>query len=590
MRERLTHWGRGVLAGLFLAAFDLALCLYRTPADLSTDDVFRAGLVALIAGPIAGLLAALILMPLAVRRPLSRSPASRRIVAVLLIIGSVTTVYVDATLYVNLYAWAHWVLGAVALATMTLGFLSFRFGSWTRWFALGGLVIFLTSPWLGPHAFGPGQVVRRAVVQETTLIGRIAKAWPGPDPQQSKTACRWPNPSIPPASGTERPSILLITVDAWRADLADEYLSKAMPKFAQRVRHGVHFKRAYAAATRTNESIYSLLTGRWPHRLDFVTAGVDSRDQFRQVDDTFSVKQSHQLPLRDQTSTLAGMLGAHGYQTAAMVPYVFFLRGAGITRGFKHIDDRAYQEANRSNRGVTSRILTDQAMAWVSQTNSPWLLWIHYLDPHTPYDPYGGVPSGAPMFERYVSELRRVDDQLHRLFSHLEAEKQLADTMVIVAADHGEEFRDHGGLFHGTTVYEEQARVPLFVMGPGITRQTIEEPVSLVDVVPTIVDWVGASGTQPMDGRSLAGALNGEGTPMKTPRPLLIQSTREGKRLGLVMGRYKYIYDPGNQLEEVYDLKLDPNEKKNRVDTLPTVRDTGRCLLKASGVSVSPSR
>jgi hypothetical protein len=91
-----------------------------------------------------------------------------------------------------------------------------------------------------------------------------------------------------------------------------------------------------------------------------------------------------------------------------------------------------------------------------------------------------------------------------------------------------------------------------------------------------------------MDGQTQVGPLRGSSGASSNTRPLLVRSTWKGKRLGLVMGRHKYIYDVGNQVEEVYDLKLDPGEKKNRVDDLTEIRDQGRCLLRASGASLSP--
>ena len=162
-------------------------------------------------------------------------------------------------------------------------------------------------------------------------------------------------------------SVLVLTIDAWRADLAEHHLDHVMPNLSRRAKTGAYFKRAYAASTRTHESIYSLMTGQWPHRLTFTPAGVDKNDRFREIDDSYSIKQIQLLPLHDTSATLAQTLSQAGYKTAAIIPYVFFLRDAGITRGFEHIDDRAYLEANKKARGVTSPILTDQTIQWITR-------------------------------------------------------------------------------------------------------------------------------------------------------------------------------------------------------------------------------
>src|SRR5690606_7471572 len=102
------------------------------------------------------------------------------------------------------------------------------------------------------------------------------------------------------------------------------------------------------------------------------------------------------------------------------------------------------------------------------------------------HEPYRETRFGTTDMDRYDSEIRKVDDHLGRLVREARARLQ-RDVIVVISADHGEEFRDHGGLYHGSTLYEEQVRVPLIVSAPDLAPRRVRAPVELVDVAPTLL-------------------------------------------------------------------------------------------------------
>ena len=160
------------------------------------------------------------------------------------------------------------------------------------------------------------------LMEQTTLTGE-QQDFVDASQRDVSEDCEWPSPTRPKISFLPTgASVLVLTIDAWRADLAEHHLDHVMPNLARRAQTGAYFKRAYAASTRTHESIYSLMTGQWPHRLTFTPAGVDKNDRFREIEDSYSIKQIQLLPLLDTSATLAQTLSQAGYKTAAIVPSV----------------------------------------------------------------------------------------------------------------------------------------------------------------------------------------------------------------------------------------------------------------------------
>jgi arylsulfatase A-like enzyme len=322
------------------------------------------------------------------------------------------------------------------------------------------------------------------------------------------------------------PNLLLVSVDTLRADRLACYggppdVGVELCALAER---GVRYAWAFSAAPSTAPSVASLLTARYQR--------------------SHGVSQHARSVLRDGIPTLAESLRAAGYTTAAFVANPVLERGKRLDRGFELYDERMpRRERNRPGyRERSARDTTDAALAWAKTAREPWFAWIHYQDPHGPYDPPGAPPArdlrggerlarldddsgagGIPAYQalpgvrtreayeaRYLAEIRYLDRELGRLVRGLDARGRAP--VVVATADHGEAFGEDGFYFaHGHSVAIDQIRVPLVVRPVGrASARVVATPVSLVDVAPTLLRAVG--GAQPLagaEGRALPGLASG---------------------------------------------------------------------------------
>jgi arylsulfatase A-like enzyme len=226
----------------------------------------------------------------------------------------------------------------------------------------------------------------------------------------------------------------------------------------------------------------------------------------------------------------------------------------------------------------------------------PFFLFLHFYDPHWHYDPpddakarfvkpYAGSMTGrwgdfsarppsdvtpedlAHLLALYDGEIRHTDDQVGRVLDHLAARGALANTLVVVTSDHGEEFLEHGSWEHQKTLYEEVVRIPLVVNGPGVAARREPAPVSLLDVAPTILAWAGVAAPPSFTGRSLLAPLPADGREAYGETDHTVDGTR---KLFLRAGasRWKAIFSltpdgSGVRAEEWYDLAADPREVRS---------------------------
>ena len=369
----------------------------------------------------------------------------------------------------------------------------------------------------------------------------------------------------PPRS---RPNVLLITIDTLRADRVGAYgwRAAATPVLDRLASGGMLFPNAFTAVPVTLASHATLLTGRNPHH-----HGVRGNSFYR---------------LPEGEATLATSLKQMGYDTAAVVGAAVLDQRFGLNQGFDSYDDGMMGAnggaliAERDASAVVSR-----AVAWLNHPGrrSPFFLWIHLFDPHHPYEapePFRSRFSSAP----YDGEIAFADEQLGRLLNALAAAKRLEHTIVVATSDHGESFGEHGEATHGVLLYDSTLRVPLIISGPGVPRgqRASDDPVGLVDVVPTILVLVGGAPAHDLDGRDLLGADRG-------PRSLYAETflpldfynwspLRALRREGL-----KFIEAPE---PELYDLTRDPSETQNLAET-QTARVAGMAAALARVASTS---
>jgi arylsulfatase A-like enzyme len=331
--------------------------------------------------------------------------------------------------------------------------------------------------------------------------------------------------------------VLLVTIDALRADHlgAYGYARPVSPELDKLARGAWQFRRAYAQAPHSSYSLSSLHASEYLHEL---------------------VELGRPLP----EATLASALRDHGYHTAA-----FFTDGIFHTEGHKlaRYRDSAFgfalfDQTNREAEDQTDRVLTEVERVR-EQGEPPSLFWVHYFDVH---EPYQETTFGSSDLDRYDSEIRHTDRELARLLSEL-AQRLTRPLVLAISADHGEEFREHGGVYHGSTLFDEQVRVPLILRAPGQDARVIDTPVEVIDIAPTLLGLVGVEPPTSMRGRDLRALSSGQS---RDDKPVF--SAVLTKRMAL-RWPHKLIADLRFGLFELYDLERDPNERKNLAEAQP---------------------
>ena len=205
--------------------------------------------------------------------------------------------------------------------------------------------------------------------------------------------------------------------------------------------------------------------------------------------------------------------------------------------------------ALRRPGGANADFVTDRAIHWLrgrQGEDAPFFLWLHYYDPHTPYEvPDGGTTFGDEPIDRYDAEIAFVDQHIGRLLEALDDQGLASTTIIAVTADHGEEFYEHGQRYHARSLFNQVIRIPLIVRHPGSPPRTIDTPVSLVDVMPTLLDLAGVESPPSMNGQSLAPAIRGQSDPPSRPILLEVLPDQQIHRdmAGLILPPWKILSD-----------------------------------------------
>jgi len=342
-------------------------------------------------------------------------------------------------------------------------------------------------------------------------------------------------------------NVLLVTIDTLRRDRVGAFGGPAglTPTLDRLASEGLRFTRAYTSAPLTLPAHASLLTAVSPPR-----HGVRANGLFR---------------LGPSLPTLATVLQQAGYRTGAFVGAFVLDARFGLDRGFDLYDDRyGEKHAGDDTEGAERRgeDVVKPAAAWIShpQSNPPWFAWVHLYDPHEPYrapEPY------ASQHAAYDAEVAYADAMVGRLLADI-GPAALEQTLVVVAADHGESLGEHGERSHGVFAYDVTMRVPLIVWaGRRLGGHSWDELTRLIDVTPTILDLVGVAAPSGLEGRSLVAAMASSDTaaPPAYFEAMDANITRNWAPLtGVVSGHDKLIDLP---IAELYDVDADPHESSN---------------------------
>ncbi len=404
-------------------------------------------------------------------------------------------------------------------------------------------------------------------------------------------------------AGGPRPNIVFILIDTLRADHLPiyGYSRQTAPRLSALAQQATTFTQMYAQSSSTRPSVATLFTSLYPS--------------------THQVHYERDF-IPDSLTLMAEVLRAGGYRTFGASSNANVSPTFGYSQGFEEFRvwktespfrltllGRTAEDAlgphtlgqllqERTDIVPQASAITDMTLDWVGRHASERMfLYVHYIDPHDPYRPpppfdqtfdytkqpqrrAGGVDpvtllgpnrnaeQVARTLDQYDGEILYTDGEMGRLLDRLEAMGVLKDAIVIVTADHGEEFYEHGKNSHGRSTYEEVLRVPFLVQWPGKVPagRAYEATAGLIDVMPTLLDLVGLETPAGLQGVSLAAGLTGRAAP--TPRRIFAQVNQDTFAMEMVReGNEKLVRHTRGPLagrHELYDLERDPLERADQ--------------------------
>ncbi|MBI3782020.1 MAG: sulfatase [Deltaproteobacteria bacterium] len=383
----------------------------------------------------------------------------------------------------------------------------------------------------------------------------------------------------------ERPIVVLITIDTLRADALslEKDGSDKTPFLAQLAQQAVVFRNAYSPSSWTVPAMASLFTSLAPQSHGVI------RD--------LAVRR--QPVLSSSFTTLAESLKQAGYVTIGLPSNPHLARELGFAQGFDHYANTKVTSAESVNDVLYAQLRKAFKNPVLDETKAHPFLWIHYMDPHVPYTPHqpwigecakralineedlvqveGSELIGqiqdetAPFTQRlrctYESEVRFLDDQLRALNERLQLDRD--NVLLILTADHGEEFAEHRRFGHANSLYEELLRVPLLIRWPRVLKPSrVDTPVNLLDVYPTLMALLGLPVPTASQGRSLVALMEGSSS---APQTQFFHLTRgHSEWTAIRQNEWKLIHGPGKSTQ-LFDLQQDPHERTNRVTDRPQV-------------------
>ncbi|HKT12558.1 MAG TPA: sulfatase-like hydrolase/transferase [Terriglobia bacterium] len=360
--------------------------------------------------------------------------------------------------------------------------------------------------------------------------------------------------SVAPAAEKAGPNVVVITIDTLRADHLACYGYKRIktPNIDQLAKSGVRFSNAFTAVPITLPSHTALMTGQYP-----MATGVHD----------FS---GNKLP--PGSMTLARVLQSHGYSTAAFIASAALDSRFGLNQGFDtyydHFNLGHSREIHLDEIERRGDKVVDLALKWLeSHHQKPFFLWVHLYDPHAPYDPpepYARLYRTHP----YDGEIAFADAQVGRLFGYLKQQHLYENSLIVLASDHGESLGEHGEKTHGFFIYNATLHVALIVRIPGDPPRVVQQGVSLVDVMPAVLQALGIARPASVQGQSLLSLMLGRpsgidsGQYSENYAPLIHFGWN--RLLGIEWRGMEYIE---TTRPELYDLKADPDELHNLYST-----------------------
>lgn len=360
-----------------------------------------------------------------------------------------------------------------------------------------------------------------------------------------------------------------------------DYHKNTTPNLSLISEQGTVFDQAYSPTSTTGPSHATIFTALFPISHQVIKNGIR---------------------LSEKYTTIADILSAYDYQTAAIIGSFVLDSKFGYNKGFKYYDDdfkisesmlhvKSWEGFNVEGPfDRRANFITERTIHWlrdIRKPENPFFLFVHYFDPHFPYLPPDPFFSKLAPLKNNPSKLETIigyyDGEIaftdHEIGNLLEALKQMnleEDTLVVITSDHGEGLMEHNHLEHGVNIYEEAVRVPLLFRWPNHIKegQVISYPVSLISLAPTILELIGINIKEfSFQGKSLADCLIGD-SDLNDSNPIylfrrhyiegIVQKTWvKGVKLGIRIGDWKYIEGDEEKSKELFNLKSDPQELTN---------------------------
>ncbi|MBV7328035.1 sulfatase-like hydrolase/transferase [Chloroflexi bacterium TSY] len=397
-----------------------------------------------------------------------------------------------------------------------------------------------------------------------------------------------------------KPNVILIVIDSLRSDYVGRRadgttLTPNLDHFASR---SLTFENAFAQGPSTPLSVKALLSSTYPYEY----GGPNKL-------------------LSPQRPMLHSYLREAGYHTAAIVANPYLSASLGWNRDFDHYDDcdrhqvfkkkilfRSINQLTKITKSslawpatLPAETLFQRAADWLKTPSKPYFLWIHTMDVHWPYRPQyftwnpiwqrnhrkdkvmrSRLVSDSPDFtpsehqellRQYTDAIRYTDEQLGRFFEKLETCGAFQNTIVVVVADHGEEFGEHGRYFHSPNMYDVLLHVPLIIHLPlelGEGGHRCQEQVRLIDIMPTLLDFADIPCPDFVRGTSMKSIFRGEADPAERPS---ISEAPSMHGYVLRWREWKYHFNILTGAAKLYNIVQDPDEMLPCTDEYPEIVD-----------------
>lgn len=365
--------------------------------------------------------------------------------------------------------------------------------------------------------------------------------------------------------GSERPNVVLLIIDTLRADHLGcfGYRRNTTPAMDSLASTGTVFANVHGQSSWTLPAVTSIFTG----------LNVREHGAGRRGNDVYAMSP--------ELETLPLLLNREGYSTKGIFNIYLLSEQFGFHRGFDSFSCEWLGDGR-------ARESVDEAIYWLSghEGSAPFFLCLHIFDPHDPYDPprpfdeyytpsgsqgitwWPALPDGSldaseenleHVMGLYDGEIAWTDSQLERLFDHLREEDLHRNTVVIIVADHGEEFLEHGGVGHGYTMHREIVHVPLILAGPGIPADSVDRSLRCqMDILPTVLEIASIGIPEHVRGHSLLSPnVPSRAIPASNVNSLIPDITA-----AVTMGARKLIWNVEDNTSRMYDIVSDPFEQE----------------------------